>query len=85
MRFVGLTTAERKLVIEALELLSRDRVTKLGRCVLPRDTLAYGAAESDVGTIGRLYDAARTGDAACGHGGCVGRHLEVVCDVCRSM
>jgi len=89
MKFVGMSKEDRKLVLEALELVSRARFEGLDACkpragmpdVQPEVIAAY---EADIKAIEKLYDAARAGDAPCEHPNCGGKIVEVVCKLCRS-
>lgn len=89
MKFVGMSKQDRKLVLEALELVSRARFEGLEACqplagmpdVKPEVVASY---EADIEAISKLYDAARAGDAACDHPNCGGSIVEVVCERCKS-
>ena len=86
MKFVGMSKEERKLVLEALELVSHARFKRLDAWrglsdVTPEVLAPY---EADIKTIDNLYDAARAGDATCEHPGCGGKIVEIVCEQCRS-
>jgi hypothetical protein len=89
MKFIGMSKEDRKLVLEALELVSRARFECLDACK-PRagmpDTKpeVIAAYEADIKAIETLYDAARVGDATCEHPNCGGKIIEVVCDNCKS-
>ena len=88
-KFVGMSKEDRKLVLEALELVSRARFEALDGCK-PRvgmpDTKpeVIAAYEADIKAIEKLYDAARAGDVTCEHPNCGGKIVEVVCERCRS-
>lgn len=87
-KFIGVTTAERRIILRALELVSRERFERLESCkpradmppVKPGVVAGY---EADIELIDRLYDAARHGDATCAHPGCGGKIVQIVCERCR--
>lgn len=89
MKFVGMSKEDRKLVLEALELVSRARFEGLEACqprtgvpaVKPEVMAAY---EADIEAISKLYDAVRAGDATCEHLSCGGKIIEIVCERCKS-
>ena len=89
MKFVGMSKEDRKLVLEALELVSRARFEGLTACT-PRAGMpdakpeVVTAYETDIKAIEKLYDAARAGDATCEHPGCGGAIVEIVCEQCRA-
>ena len=90
MKFVGMSKEDRKLVLEALKLVSHARFEGLEACqpragmpdVKPGVVATYRA---DIEAISKLYDAARAGDATCDHPGCGGKVVEVVCERCKSI
>lgn len=89
MKFVDMSKEDRKLVLEALELVSRARFEALDACQ-PRAGMSdakpevIAAYKADIEAISKLYDAARAGDATCEHPHCGGNVVEVVCERCKS-
>ena len=90
MKFVGMSKEDRKLVLEALEMVSRVRFVSLDACKPRRAGMpdakpeVIAAYEADIKAIEKLYTAARAGDATCAHPNCGGKIVEVVCERCKS-
>ena len=69
MKFVGMSKEDRKLVLEALEMVSRVRFVSLDACKPRRAGMpdakpeVIAAYEADIKAIEKLYTAARAGDA----------------------